>query len=211
MKSKLFVLVVSCLTTVLNAQNIEFPCIPGWPKICFDSRSPVPTSPMIIDGQVSDWQTLLGPGTGDVNYPYSPPLFYPHSSLPNETSLLSVLNWFLDGGSSGDLDHPEPSRDLRFFSELCDGSNFDFYFRRIANGNTENGFFYFFDVNGDGFMGEGEPVITAHFNSKLISGIFLGKYVPDITHDFVEGKGNYMKALPTAPVGTRGFADGYTI
>jgi hypothetical protein len=178
---------------------------------------------MIIDGQVSDWQTLLGPGTGNVNYPYSPPLFY-HYPLPpdvtpplngdftpNETALLSVLNWFLDGGSSGDLDNPEPSRDLRFFSELCDRSNFHFYFRRLANDNVENSFFYFFDLNGDDFMSEGEPVITAHFNSKLISGLSLGKYVPDITHDYVEGKGNYMKALPTAPIGIRDFADGYTI
>jgi hypothetical protein len=185
-------------TTVLNAQIFEFPCIPGWPKICFNNEKPVPNSPMIIDGQVSDWEKLLGPGTNNINYPYSPPP-------------LSALNWFLDGGSSGDLDHPEPSRDLRFFSELCDRYNFHFYFRRISNSNIENGFFYFFDVNGDGFMGEGEPVITAHFNSKLISGLSLGKYVPDIIHDYVEGKGNYMKALPTAPVGIRGFADGYTI
>jgi len=189
----LFILVVAGFTTETYSQ-----CNPNTPVIKFTGGSGI--APFNIGenpNQIVDWETyILGPGSGVANTPFNPPAS-------------SGANWSQDGiDGVDDLDSPQSARDLRFFAFTYDNYNVYFYFRRINNGNAQNTFMYLMDVNADGFMDAGEPVIRANFNSGGVSAFGIHNYVPNMALDYVSGKGNYM-TKPTAP--NAGLADGYSV
>lgn len=165
------------------------------PKVNFQGQAP---SPWAIDGQVTDWRTLLGAYTGDPLMPYSP------EGVGS--------NWSFDGkfGSGlNDLDTPAANDDIRFFASTNDDYNIYFYVRRTTNSADMNSLFYFIDINADGFMNDGEPVLTVQFNSKKVVQLSLGQYVANTEEDYRSTAGNYMTSPP--PNTNQGFADGYTI
>lgn len=187
-----FSMIVLALAVNVEAQQ----CNLTTPLIKYTTGSGI--APFSIDGLTSDWETnILGTGTGDATTPYNPPA-------------LSAANFSLDGtGATGpDLDGPTPPRDLRFFAFTYDNYNVYFYFRRIINSNSQNTFLYLMDINADGFMDAGEPVIRANFNSSTISSFAIHQYIPNTGADYVAGKGNYM-TKPTNP--NAGLADGYSV
>jgi hypothetical protein len=151
-----------------------------------------------LPNSIVDWETfILGTGTGNATTPFIPPA-------------ASAANYSIDGtGAIGpDLDGPTPPRDLRFFAFTYDNYNVYFYFRRIINSNSQNTFMYIMDINADGFMNDGEPVIRANFNSGGVAAFNIHQYIANTGTDYVAGKGNYM-TKPTAP--NAGLADGYSV
>jgi hypothetical protein len=164
-------------------------------KVAFEGLAPAPWA---IDGQVDDWRTLLGAYTGDPLQPYTP------QGVGS--------NWSIDGkvgNSLNDLDSPSAKDDIRFFAITNDDHNIYFYARRTTNSADMNTLFYFIDINADGFMNNGEPVLSVQFNGKKVVQLSLGQYVVNTEVDFRSTIGNYMSSPP--PNINQGFADGYTI
>ena len=164
-------------------------------KVVFQGQAPAPWA---IDGHVTDWRTLLGAYTGDPLLPYAP------EGVGS--------NWSIDGkvGSGlNDLDTPAAKDDLRFFAITNDDHNVYFYARRTTNSPDLNSLFYFIDINADGFMNDGEPVVTVQFNSKKVIQLSLGAYIANREADYRPTAGNFMTSPP--PSTNQGFADGYTI
>ncbi len=189
----LFVLVVAGISTSVQAQS----CNLTTPLIKYTSGTGIaPFNIGEAPNSIVDWETyILGLGTGNAVTPFNPPVS-------------SAANWSKDGVDGvDDLDQPQSARDLRFFSFTYDNYNVYFYFRRINNGNAQNTFMYLLDVNADGFMGAGEPVLRANFNSGGVSAFGIHNFIESPT-DNVSGKGNYM-TKPTAP--NAGLADGYSV
>lgn len=187
MRKFVIVFILLCLGghSVLKAQ-----CFEQAPKIKFSGVAP---SPWAINGLVNDWQTILGPGTGNNQAPFNPP-----------TS--SGFNYSKDPAFGLlDLDSPQPATDIRFMAFTHDDYNVYFYLRRLANSNSPNSFFYFCDINADGFMNTGEPVFGGRFNSNNIMELSVYSYVPDLNEDYITGKGNRMMSAGTL------FVDGYSM
>ena len=159
-----------------NGQPVS--CLYGTPIISFKGTAP---SPWAIDGSIKDWETLLGPSGNDPTWPFCP---------PQQVS----SNWAVDWGIGGttDLDTPDSASNLQFSAFTHDDYNVYFYFRRLKNGAAPNEFFYFCDVNADGYMNFGEPVFHATFSSKGISALSVSVYIPDIKKHYTPIKGNDM-------------------
>lgn len=156
-------------------------------------------APMDIDGNVSDWELILGAPTGNSLMPYMPE---------------SGFNWSIDGfveNAFTDYDHPEPKNDIRFFAFTNDDYNVYFYLRRQVVSNDENTLFYFIDVNADGFMNSGEPVLKVKFNSRRVSSLSMGLYLPDKSTDYDSKKGSYMINPAPEPQDQQYLADGYAL
>jgi len=141
------ILLVSVYSGRLCAQPQNTECNPGADKISFTGVAP---SPWAIDGNVTDWETILGPGNGNSHTYYNPPA-------------TKGFNWALDGyhigpNSFGDRDNPDPAYDMRYLSFIHDDYNVYFYMRRIKKSNGSASLFYFCDINADGYMNTGEPV-----------------------------------------------------
>ena len=196
-KLLLYCLVLTLNTSLINlyAQNPDtLICYDkAVPKISFKGKAPAIWR---IDGSAKDWKTILGPYTGDNHMPYYPPR-------------TSGFNWARDGWTPEqgygmppypDRDKPAPDRDLIFDAFTNDDYNVYFYFRRLDNKNSTNSFFYFCDVNADGFMKFGEPVFYGSFDSGSILSLSVGMFIPDTTRGdpenpqppYVPGKGNDM-------------------
>ena len=137
------------------------------------------SAPWAIDGSVDDWKTILGPSRHDPSLPFCPPWGY-------------SSNWSLEGFLKPDLDTPDSTRNLQFSAFIRDDYNVYFYFRRLKVGTTQSTFYYFFDVNADGYLNYGEPVIYAVFSRNYISALTISRYIPDKSKFYIEGKGNNM-------------------
>jgi hypothetical protein len=112
-------------------------------------------------------------------------------------------------------------RDLRYFAFTYDKANIYFFFRRPQNNTAQVSLYYFIDINVDGWMSNGEPVIQLTFNNSG-SSIIMGYYeaalpngIPASAYDAT--KGNIMTA-PTSRVKTNntsewevGSADGWSM
>ena len=166
---KILLLVISFnLISNLFAQEDTLICYDqSVPKISFKGKAPHVWK---IDGSVKDWKTILGPFTGDNHMPFYPPR-------------ASGFNWARDGWTLGegngmphwpDVDNPSPDRDLIFHAFTNDDYNVYFYFRRLDNKNSTNSFFYFCDLNADGYMKLGEPVFYGSFNKDSILSLSVG-------------------------------------
>lgn len=161
-----------CLATVLCASLAQslsaqvLNCGENTPKISFQGKAPAPWA---IDGSTADWNTILGPLTSNPQIPYNPPP-------------ASAFNWAQDGFEPGTLrDFPSPDQDIRMLSFTHDDYNVYFYFRRLSNGSLPNSFYYFLDVDADGYMNEGEPVFHASFTNNQISALTISRYIPNTT------------------------------
>jgi len=102
---------------------------------------------------------------------------------------------------SVDLDHPAPAGDIRKLAHTYDSKNVYFYFRRLDNSGNPPSYYFFCDLNFDGYMNAGEPVIGGRFSGN--SPITLFSYQVDPTTN-VSGKGNIMYDLATTK--TDGFS-----
>jgi hypothetical protein len=201
MKKFLFLMALS-LTLGSHIKLQAQSCNNTTPLIKYTNGTHTGVAPFTIDGSIADWETnLLGTGTGDAVTPFNPPA-------------ASAANWSKDGHhndpGADDLDGPQTVRDLRFFSFTYDDYNVYFYFRRINSGTAQISFAYMMDINADGYMNTGEPVIiiTTTSGGTAISSFTINPYVVNVGVDYVAGKGNYM-TKPTAP--NAGLADGYNL
>lgn len=186
--------------------------------------------PISIDGFATDWRTHiagpLNPAYNDNTTPQPNPYLSPiaGANLQND----ALVN-------NGDKDVPSSdARDLRFFAFTYDQKNIYFYYRRPSSATTQVYLYYFIDVNADGFMKTGEPVVVLYYTNGKAQ-ITMGRYIeanlssssiltakgtPYETHAstiHVTGKGDLMVA-PASFVGkvsgtdynwTEGNADGY--
>ena len=98
-------------------------------------------------------------------------------------------------------------RDLRYFAFTYDKANIYFFFRRPANNTAQVTLYYFIDINVDGWMANGEPVIQLTFNNSSAS-IEMGFYEAVGGNNLPSGyplesydpvKGNIMSALTSRP------------
>ena len=157
------------------------------------------TAPITIDGSAADWITNI---TGPFNYFNQPvPTFQPDPHL-NATAPANVQ---LDAlkSTAGELDRPgQDHRDLRYFAFTYDTKNVFFYFRRPGNNSAQVTLYYFIDINVDGFMRTGEPVIKIVYNGGQGT-LSMAYFVEDpgsnagnggAAGSWVSGKGNSMSA-----------------
>jgi len=180
-----------CCVVFISRQYISAQLCDDRDKISFTGSAPAPWA---INGQVDDWQTILGPFTGNNIIPYNPPR-------------ASDFNWSTEraGLLQGDLDHPDPGHDLSFQAFTNDDYNVYFYFRKVNVTNGPGSFMYFLDIDHDGYMELGEPVIGAQYNGQHVGALTLYKFIPDPSSNYVAGKGNYIAEPP------HGFMDGFTV
>jgi hypothetical protein len=180
MRKFIIFLLVVVFPHLLFCQWDVFPnCNKAIPKLKFSGKAPPPWA---IDGRINDWITILGTPTGKNDFPFNPP---PHAGF----------NWADDGlfeNTFRDADTPDATHDIRFLAFINDDYNVYFYFRRLQSSAATNTFFYFLDVNPDGFMNYGEPVIHGDFNSSFASKFSLAIYLPNRSAFFTAGKGNEM-------------------
>jgi len=180
------------------------------------------TAPITIDGSTADWAQYI---TGPFSYYNQPvPTFQPD---PHQNAV-APANVQLDAlrGTAGELDRPgQDHRDLRYFAFTYDRKNAFFYFRRPANNTAQVALYYFIDINVDGFMRTGEPVIKITYNGGQGT-LSMGYYVENTGSNsgtngaagsWVSGKGNAMSAT-VARAGTNntsqwvvGSADGWSM
>ena len=153
-------------------------CSKNAPKQFFSGVAPAPWA---VDGLVNDWQTITGPFTGNVQVPFAPDPLY-------------AFNYAFDGGIYDPIDPetPSPDQNFQFLSFMHDDHNVYFYFRRIANGTSPTSFYFFADVDGNGYMNEGEPVFYATIQDGNISHLRMGIYVPNQGNHYLPGYGNGM-------------------
>jgi len=137
------------------------------------------------------------------------PLLYEPISLDGDMSdwagvLADEDNCVCDGPSGGliDLDAPVGSngQDIVQFSFTYDDTRFYFYTERSATENNIQNFVYYADVDNDGFMKDGEPVIWAEWKGGNRNvDVFICQY------DAVDNlNGDPMVDLS-------GFGDGYSL
>lgn len=180
------------------------------------------TNLFTIDGNSADWiEHITGP------YAYATVNKSGYEPNPH-TSPVAPANVQLDGlrnatGSDYDRDVPgQDHRDLRYFAFTYDQANVYFYFRRPKNNTAQVSLYYFVDINVDGFMKTGEPVVKVTFNNSG-SSIEMGYYEAVNSNGAAAGsydatKGNIMSAtanrtknIPNTSEWTIGAADGWNM
>jgi hypothetical protein len=155
------------------------------PVVKFTGAAPAPWS---INGQVNDWTSVFGAFTGNPANPYLS---------------TNINNFFRETQPEKDI--TQPNSDLRFMGYTYDDHNLYIYMRRMSNGGQPIAYYFFADVNFDGYMNTGEPVIGGRWAGS--SPVEIAGYVPNTTIDYVAGKGN-----PLANITTMGyFVNGYTM
>lgn len=158
----------------------------------FSGTAPAPWN---IDGSVTDWISVLGQPTGNPFLPFT----FPSATAGN----YSV--------EFGDLDMPAADADAKVTAFTYDSKNVYFYFRRTSNAEPPPSYYFFIDLNFDGHMNTGEPVIGGRFAGA--SPLSMFSYIPS-TADLIPGKGNRMMNQddPVPVQATRtARVDGYTM
>ena len=196
-----------CAIVVVRAQTVCSPtAIKRWdgsglPGDMGTGRAGSPTNLFTINGSSVEWIEHI---TGVYAYAgvnkggFEP---NPHASP------VAGGNVQLDGlkaavGVDYDRDVPgQDHRDLRYFAFTYDQANVYFYFRRPKNNTAQVSLYYFLDINVDGFMKTGEPVIKVTFNNSG-SSIVMGYYSAVNSNGTAAGsydatKGNVMSATTT--------------
>src|SRR5688572_21828697 len=180
------------------------------------------TAPIIIDGSTADWAQYI---TGPFNYFTQPvPTYQPNPHVAPVADAVGNIQLDELKGTAGELDRPgQNQRDLRYFAFTYDRQNVYFYFRRPAINTAQVALYYFIDINVDGFMRTGEPVIKIDYNGGQGT-LSMAYFVEDpgsnagnggAAGSWVNGKGNSMSAT-VARAGTNntsqwivGAADGW--
>jgi hypothetical protein len=150
-------MLTAILSLVLSSSHAQFfNCSP----LKFSGAAP---SPWAIDGQIADWETILGAvNASDPIFPFGPSI---------------GQNGSYDTYGLNDPDNPELQSDLRVLSTIHDDYNVFFYFRRLNNINSPNKAFYFLDINIDGYVNTGEPVIAIYFNGQRVHKLAICRYI----------------------------------
>ena len=228
MKKILLSLMLICAFAIAEAQVI---CGTGTIKRWDGSGAPGdqgtgqagnPGNLFIIDGSSVDWIQHI---TGPYNYAGTPRGgFEPDPHIAS----VSPANVQLDGlrnASAPNYDRDVPGqdhRDLRYFAFTYDQANVYFYFRRPKNNTAQVSLYYFIDINVDGYMKTGEPVIKVTFNNSG-SDIEMGWYEAVNSNALAAGsydpvKGNTMSATtiraknpPSTSEWAIGSADGWNM
>ena len=182
------------------------------------------TAPIVIDGSTADWAQHI---TGPFNYFNQPvPTYQPDPHVtPVSDAIGNIQVDALKDGAT-ELDRPgQEHRDLRYFAFTYDRKNVYFYFRRPGNNSAQVTLYYFIDINVDGFMRTGEPIIKIVYNGGQGT-LSMAYFVEDpgsnsgsggAAGSWVSGKGNSMSATVARP-GTNnssqwivGSADGWSM
>lgn len=129
--------------------------------------------PITINAASSDWESSI---VGPFNYASAPKGGYEGDPylLPQYPGNVQVDGLRNQAGVERDAvgqDH----RDLRYFAFVYDKTNIYFLFRRPLNNTAQVSLYYFIDMNADGFMKSGEPVVHVTFNNSG-SDIEMGYY-----------------------------------
>ena len=192
----------------------------GVPSTVTGERGPSP-APIVINGTSADWEQYI---VGAFNYAGTP-----KGGLETDPYLspIAPANVQKDGlkdavGANYDRDAVgQDHRDLRYFAFTYDKKNVYFFFRRPKNNTAQVTLYYFIDINVDGFMKTGEPVIKISFTNSG-SSIEMGYYQAVNSNGTAAGsydavKGNIMSA-PVARAKTNntsqwevGAADGWSM
>src|SRR5688572_6902342 len=180
-----------------------------------------------VNGNILDWTESI---TGPLNPAYagvSPPTYQPDPfAAPIAPANVQIDG--LAGGTGGNYDRDRPAqdhRDLRYFAFTYDRANIYFFIRRPANNNAQVAYYYFVDINVDGYMRTGEPVLKVTYNGSTAS-IEMMYYIEEQTQtncgdpsagSYVVNQGNIMVA-PVARAGDLntsewvvGSADGWSM
>lgn len=181
----------------VQAQDF-YTCDKDEAKIYFTGKAP---SPWAIDGKIKDWESIFGRFTGNDSMPFKPPAS-------------SGFNWARDGWFHGgywglqESDHPSPSADLIFDALTNDDYNVYFYFRRLYTDDSIRSFFYFCDINLDGFMNYGEPVLYGSFNRHKVLSFSIGMFIPDSS---LKKDSSNPHVIPYIPNKGNDMAKGWTL
>src|SRR5687768_12155165 len=119
-----------------------------------------------IDGSSGDWiQRITGPyNYAGTNKGGCEPAQHIASESPSDVQLAELRTAV---SPNYDMDVPgQDHRDLRYFAFTYDRANVFFYFRRPKNNTAQLSLYYFIDINVDGSMKTGEPVIKLTFNNS---------------------------------------------
>ncbi|HEU5166404.1 MAG TPA: T9SS type A sorting domain-containing protein [Chitinophagaceae bacterium] len=159
------------------------------------------TAPIVIDGSTADWAQYI---TGPFNYFNQPvPTYQPDPHVAPVADAIGNIQLDALKGEVGERDRPgQEHRDLRYFAFTYDRKNAYFYFRRPGNNSAQVTLYYFIDINVDGFMRTGEPVIKISYNGGQGT-LSMAYFVENpgsisgsqaIPGSWVSGKGNAMSA-----------------
>ena len=182
------------------------------------------TAPIVIDGSTADWAQHI---TGPFNYYTQPvPTFQPDPHVNPVADAIGNIQLDALKGTVNELDRPgQEHRDLRYFAFTYDRKNVYFYFRRPGNNSAQVTLYYFIDINVDGFMRTGEPIIKIVYNGGQGT-LSMAYFVEDpgsitgsqaIPGSWVSGKGNAMSATAARPGSNNtsqwivGSADGWSM
>lgn len=163
---------------------------------------PAPGHLFTIDGNsVPDWDYWI---SGAFAYSGSPKGGFEPTPYGAPLQPANVQIDGLRSGTGTDYDRDlvgQDHRDLRYFAFTYDKANVYFFFRRPQNNTAQVSLYYFIDINVDGWMATGEPVIHLTFNNSG-SSIEMGYYeaalpngIPASAFDAI--KGNIMTAPAT--------------
>lgn len=172
MKRVFFICLLLLSTACLSKLKAQYDCSHPY----FSGAAPAPWA---IDGKMDDWQTLFGPNSGD-----------------------PVLPFGLALGQSAYYDNidnnVEPQFDLRVLASMRDDYNVYFYFRRLGKAKGQSKIFYFLDINLNGALETGEPVICLNFKGlQKKPSLIIGKYVASLANvDDMSSCGNIIWSLP---------------
>jgi hypothetical protein len=189
-------LIAFCLViTICNAQKDLSNCSSTTNEFHFTGKAPAPWS---IDGSITDWEAILSKRKSNPAKPFIPPA----------TTQNNVYN----DGDPTDLDDPGKKADIQLVAYTYDSYNVYFYVRLLHKSNETNTLYFFMDVNVDGFLNEGEPVIMASFDHKKVTVLQVASYVPNKEVDYIENKGNFLLSpMSPSPALPPFLADGYTV
>ena len=224
-KILLFLMTVGAFVAVkAQSQVCGQAAIKRWTNEASPGSQPAIIAPISIDGSTADWVQYI---TGPFNYFNQPvPTFQPDPHVSPVADAIGNIQ--LDALKDGvdEKDRPGQShRDLRYFAFTYDRKNVYFYFRRPGNNSAQVTLYYFIDINVDGFMRTGEPVIKIQYNGgqgTLSMAYFVensgsNSGAGGAAGSWVSGKGNSMSAT-VARAGTNntsewvvGSADGWAM
>ena len=208
MKKILLSTMLVCAFAIANAQVV---CGSGeiryWNGNFDASYNPTSSkqAPITINGNPTDWfNNIVGAfayaGVNKGGFEATPHTF---PQAPANVQL-DGLRDSLKTSPNYDMDRPGADhRDLRYFAFTYDSANVYFYFRRPKNNTAQVTLYYFVDIDVDGYMKTGEPVIKLTFNNSG-SSIEMGLYTAVNSNGTIPGsfdavKGNRMTAPSSRP------------
>ena len=203
MKKILLFLMTVCAFVLVKAQSqvCGQAAIKRWTNEASPGSQPGIAAPIIIDGSTADWAQHI---TGPFNYFNQPvPTYQPNPHVAPVADAIGNIQLDALKGEASERDRPgQEHRDLRYFAFTYDQKNVYFYFRRPGNNSAQVTLYYFIDINVDGFMRTGEPVIKISYNGGQGT-LSMAYFVEDpgsitgsqaIAGSWVSGKGNAMSA-----------------